>query len=115
VKKRSKKFNIQRKQLSAMLSKALVEEYRVRSMPVRKGDTVQIMRGSFEGVEGAVTDVDYKRAIINVEGATREKSDGTIVFATIHPSKVAITRLILDDPRRKDIIERRAIPTRSTG
>ncbi|MCW4038926.1 MAG: 50S ribosomal protein L24 [Candidatus Bathyarchaeota archaeon] len=115
MKKRSKRPNIRRKQLSAMLSKALVEEYKVRSMQVRKGDTVQIMRGSFEGVEGAVTDVDYKRIYINVEGATREKSDGTIVFATIHPSKVAITRLILDDPRRKDILERRAISTRTTG
>ena len=98
-----------------MLSKALVQEYKVRSMRVRKGDTVQIMRGYFDGVEGVVTNVDYKKVVVNVEGATREKSDGTIVFVPIHPSKVAITRLILDDPRRKDILERRAISKRSTG
>jgi large subunit ribosomal protein L24 len=114
VTKQASRPHLRRKQLSAMLSKALVDEYKVRSMPVKKGDTVHIMRGSFDGVEGAVTEVDYTGVFIHVEGATREKSDGTIVFAPIHPSKVAITRLILDDPRRKDILERRVISTRST-
>ena len=112
--KQASTHRLRRKQLSTMLSKALVDEYKVRSMPVRKGDTVHIMRGTFEGVEGAVTDVDYSGVFIHVEGATREKSDGTIVFAPISPSKVAITRLLLDDPRRKDILERRAISTRLT-
>jgi len=90
-----------------MLSKDLVNEYYVHSLQVRKGDTVQIIRGDFKGVEGEVTKVDSKEGFINVEGATREKSDGTVVFASIHPSKVAIHKLSLDDPRRKDILERR--------
>ena len=97
-----------------MLSKELVNEYRVHTMRVRKGDTVQILRGDFEGVEGEVTKVDSKGVFINVEGATREKSDGTVVFASIHPSKVAIKKLSLDDPRRKDILERRTITKRIT-
>lgn len=113
--RRSKSPKIKRKQLSAMLSKELVEEYKVHSMQVRKGDTVKILLGDFEGVEGKVTKVNSKRVFINVEGATREKSDGTVIFAPIHSSKVAIKKLNLDDPRRKDIIERRAISKRSKG
>jgi large subunit ribosomal protein L24 len=92
-----------------MLSKTAVAEYNIRSISVKKGDTVRIMRGTHKGVEGRVTEVDAKRCFINVEGATREKTDGTVIFARIHPSKVAIVKLNLDDPRRKDIITRRAI------
>lgn len=110
--RRLDRVKIGRKQGSAMLSKELVNEYKVRSMQVRKGDTVQILRGDFKGVEGEVTKVDSREAVINVEGATREKSDGTVVFASIHPSKVAIKKLSLDDPRRKDVLERRTITKR---
>lgn len=113
--RRFKGPDTKRRQLLTMLSKDLVEEYKVHSMQVRKGDTVKILRGNFEGVEGKVTKVDSKRGFINVEGATREKSDGTVIFAPIHPSKVAIKKLDLDDPRRKDIVERRAISRRSEG
>jgi large subunit ribosomal protein L24 len=96
-----------------MLSKELVEEYKVNAMQIKKGDTVKILRGEFQGVEGTITQVDSKKCVINVEGATREKTDGTVLFARIHASKVEITKLNLDDPRRKDIVERRVISKRS--
>ena len=96
-----------------MLSKELVDEYTVKAMPIKKGDTVKILRGDFKGVEGTVTKVNSIKHIINVEGATREKADGTVLFAPIHASKVAITKLNLDDPRRKDIVERRTTSKRS--
>ena len=104
---RLKRLKRGRTRVSAMLAKELVDEYKVHSMQVRKGDTVQVLRGNFKGVEGEVTKVDSKGAFIHIEGATREKSDGTVVFAFIHSSKVAITKLSLDDPRRKDVLERR--------
>jgi large subunit ribosomal protein L24 len=104
---RLKRLKRGRTRVSTMLSKELVDEYKVRSMQVRKGDTVQVLRGNFKGVEGEVTKVDSKGACIHVEGATREKADGTVVFASIHSSKVAIKKLSLDDPRRKDVLERR--------
>lgn len=107
--KHLKNLETKQKWLSAPLSKELVEEYKVHSMPVREGDTVRILRGDFEGVEGKVTKVDSKKGVINVEGATREKADGTVKFVPIHPSKVAARKLSLDDSRRKDIIARRAI------
>ncbi|HDI47223.1 MAG TPA: 50S ribosomal protein L24, partial [Candidatus Methanomethylia archaeon] len=41
-----------RKMLVAPLSPQLRGEYGVRNLPVRKGDTVLIMRGDHIGVEG---------------------------------------------------------------
>ena len=100
-------LRIRRKQTSAPLSPELVEKYKTRSIQVRKGDTVTIMRGNFAGIEGKVTMVDYKKIILHIDGVTREKIDGTPVAVPIHPSKVAIKNLILDDKRRKEILARR--------
>ncbi len=58
-------------------------------------------------MEGAVTEVDTKEAVIHIEGVTREKADGSVIFIPLHPSKVSIIKLNLEDPRRKDIMERR--------
>ncbi|MEM2960358.1 MAG: 50S ribosomal protein L24, partial [Candidatus Bathyarchaeia archaeon] len=90
-------YHIRGKILSAHLSSELQETYKTRSLPVRKGDTVRISRGDYKGVEGKVMRVDRKRYRIFIEGITREKADGTTVLVPIHPSKVEIIRLNLDD------------------
>ena len=46
--------NIRRKILSCHLSKDLKTKYDVRAIPVRKGDTVKVMRGNFKDREGKV-------------------------------------------------------------
>ncbi|MEB3773719.1 MAG: 50S ribosomal protein L24 [Desulfurococcales archaeon] len=95
------------KLVSAPLSRELREKYGVRSLPVRKGDKVRILRGDFKGHEGEVVEVDLKNYRIYVDGVTIKKADGTPVFRPIHPSNVIIVSLKLDDERRKRIIERR--------
>jgi ribosomal protein L24 len=40
-----------------------------------------------------------------VEGITREKVDGTAIQVPIHPSKVMITNLNLDDKRRRESLK----------
>lgn len=97
-----------RKAFSASLSSELVKEHGVRSMILRKGDTVIAMRGSFRDIEGKVTKVDRKNILINVEGIVKEKVDGTSIFLPVHPSKVKITKLNFDDRRRKEILKRKA-------
>ena len=99
---------MKRKQTSAPLSPELYEEYKTRSMQVREGDTVTIMRGNFAGVEGKVTKVNYKKVSLHIDGVTREKTDGTAIPIPVHPSKVAIKSLNLDDKRRKEILQRRS-------
>ncbi len=95
------------KQLSTPLAPELRDEYGTRRMSIRKGDTVRVQRGSYKGVEGTVTEVGSKKAVIHIEGVTREKADGSVIFIPLHPSKVRIVKLNLEDSRRKDIIERR--------
>jgi large subunit ribosomal protein L24 len=79
-------------------------------MPVRKGDTVNILRGDYKGYEGKVTRVDRKEYKIFVEGINREKSDGTSILVPIHASKAEIIRLDLGDKRRSEIVERKKRP-----
>ena len=97
----------QRKQCSSMLSKELSEEYETRSIGVISGDTVMVMRGNYKGVEGKVTKVNYKKNFINIEGVTMEKANGDTIFVPIPPSKVMITKIYIEDKRRKDILDRR--------
>jgi large subunit ribosomal protein L24 len=80
-------------------------KYNRRSIPVRKGDRVRIVRGDFKGLEGEVTRVDPKRVAIYVEGASVTKVDGTQVQRPIHPSNVILVRLFEDKWRTK-ILER---------
>ena len=99
--------HIRYKHFAAPLSPELRKSYGTRSLPVRSGDTVRVMRGDHKGFEGKVARVDRKKFRIYVEGLTREKVDGSTVFVPIHPSKVMITKLNLDDKWRKKILERR--------
>jgi large subunit ribosomal protein L24 len=96
-----------RKMISAALTPDLKAKYGIRSMPIRKGDEVVVITGSFSGLEGKVEKVDTKNYVLHVENATVEKADGTTVFYPIHPSNVMIGKLKLDDKRRKEIIKRK--------
>ncbi len=110
-KQRKRLFNapahIRHKLMAAPLSKELTASRGVKTLPVRKGDTVQIKRGDNKGFEGKVSRVDLKAYRIYLEGLTREKVDGTNIFISVHPSKVQIRSLNLDDKWRKNIIERK--------
>jgi len=99
--------HLRQKLFAAPLSPELKATHKVKSLPVRSGDTVRITRGDHKGFEGKVTRVDRNKYRIYVEGLTREKVDGTTIFVPIHPSKVMITKLNLDDKWRKKILERK--------
>jgi len=94
---------------SAPLTPELKTSHNTNSLPVRTGDTVRIMRGDRKGLEGKVIEVDRKNYRILVEGVTREKVDGTATPVPIHPSKVMIVTLNLDDKWRREILKRKGI------
>jgi large subunit ribosomal protein L24 len=110
-KQRKRLFNapahIRHKLMSAPLSRELTASRGAKTLPVRKGDTILIKRGDNKGFEGKVSRVDLKAFRIYVEGLTREKVDGTNIFLPIHPSKVEIRNLNLDDKWRKNILDRK--------
>jgi len=99
--------HVRHKLMGAPLSKELAASKGARTLPVRKGDTIRIMRGDHSGFEGKVSRIDLKRYRIFVEGLTREKVDGTNIFVAVHPSKVVIRSLNLDDKWRKAIVDRK--------
>jgi len=92
--------------LHAPLSNDLRQEMNKRSAQVKVGDTVKVMRGDHAGIEGEVQMVNLKRGIINVENVSVFRTDGTEVPRAIHPSNVLITKMELDDDRRKKIFSR---------
>lgn len=110
-KARRRRYNapkhVRRKHLSAPLSPELKTEYGTRSMPIRSDDTVRITKGDRRLSEGKVLRVDTDRGRIQVEGITRNRLDGSSVPIPIRPENVIITRLNLDDNRRREILERR--------
>ena len=113
-KQRKRLFNapahIRHKHMAAPLSKELAASKGAKTLPVRKGDTVRIQRGDNKGFEGKVSRVDLKAYRIYMEGLTREKVDGTNIFIAVHPSKVQIRNLNLDDKWRKSILGRKVAP-----
>jgi large subunit ribosomal protein L24 len=99
--------HIRHKFMGAPLSPQLSASKNAKTLPVRKGDTVRIMRGDNKGFEGKISRVDLKNYRIYLEGLTREKVDGTAIFLPVHPSKVMIKNLNLSDKWRKAIVERK--------
>ncbi len=100
-------LHIRHKLMSVTLSQDLREEHNRRSLPVKKGDTVQVMRGDFKDHEGKVEKVDLKNYRVLVDGATVQKVDGNPVYFPIHPSNLRIVEMDLSDDKRNKIIERK--------
>lgn len=100
-----KPYHLIKKIMKAHLSKELKEKYNKRAVPLRKGDTVKVLRGEFKGIQGKVINVDRKRMKVYIENVTRKKADGSTVNVPIHVSKVLITQLNLDDEYRKILLE----------
>jgi large subunit ribosomal protein L26e len=86
--------------MSSHLSKDLKDKYQVRSIPIRKGDQVKIVRGHFKSREGKVQTVYRRRRCIYIEKIVREKSNGQQSQIPIHPSNCIVTALKLDKDRK---------------
>merc|ERR1719203_179232 len=76
--------SLRRKIMSANLSKELQKKYNVRSVPIRKDDEVQVVRGTYKNRDGKVVQVYRKKYIIHIERINREKNNGATVMLGIH-------------------------------
>merc|ERR1712045_350179 len=100
--------HIRRKLMTSPLSKDLRQKYGVRSMPIRKDDEVQVVRGHYKGQQvGKVVQCYRKKFCVCIERIQREKANGASVYVGIHPSKVSIVKLKMDKDRKK-ILDRKA-------
>ncbi len=97
---RNAPLHIKRKLLSAHLSKELRQKYNVRSLPIRKGDVVIVMRGYFKGRKSEVEKINVKETRVYLKGITRKKADGSEISIPFHPSNLMIVELNLSDKYR---------------
>ena len=102
MKIKSKRPNKQRKYLHEMglherkkkvkghLSKELKKELKKRSIGLRKGDEVKIMRGSHKGFKGKIARIDRKNSRIFIDKLARKKADGTEILLGITAAKLMV-------------------------
>jgi len=98
-------LNVRHKMMSANLSKELRKTYGKRSFPVRKGDTIKIMRGKFSKKTGKINGVDLKKLRVSIEGIQRNKKDGTKVNVYFNSSNLQIQELSLGDKEREKLLK----------
>lgn len=105
--------------LNAHLSKDLRTKYSIRSLRIRSGDKVRVMRGQFKKQEGKVEEVDIRKSIIYVSKIEHVKRDGTKARYPIQPSNVMLIELNSEDKKRfkdkksakKDVAEKKVEKT----
>ena len=100
-------LHIKRKFLTAKLDKSLRDKYKIKRIPIVKGDHVEIKRGEFKGIKGEVVDLDYKKSFIFINTAKKYNTQNKEYLFPINPSNVVILKLNLKDEKRKKIIERK--------
>ena len=92
-------------QMSCMLSKNLRKKYGKRSVRIVEGDSVKVIRGEFNGVDGKVTKVSASNGGLTIEGVKKEKLKGEKYDVFIHTSNIEITGLNTDDKWRINKLE----------
>ena len=86
--------------ICSSLADNLREQYTRKSVRVKKGDNVRVMRGEYSGIEGKIEKVNTQRGTLAIEGVQREKVRGGNVKVQIHASNVQIIGLKLEDKLR---------------
>ena len=102
-------LHIKHKFMAAHLSKELMKKYNTRSIPLREGDTVKVVRGNFKNHVGKIERIFLKKTKVYIEGAQLVKKGGVKSFYPIVPSNVIITNLNLEDKRRQKVIQRKNV------
>ncbi|MEK6864805.1 MAG: 50S ribosomal protein L24 [Nanoarchaeota archaeon] len=102
-------LHIKQKFVSAHLSKELRQKYGRRSLGVRKGDKVKVTTGQYKGKTGAVILVNLMKIKVAVEGIESIRKDGTKSPYLLEPSNLMITELMMDDKKRKAMLESKKI------
>lgn len=85
--------------LNCHLDKPLREKHGVRSVRVRKGDKVRVLRGTHKGKEGAVEHVDTRNGRIHVSKIEHAKREGGSAKYPLRPSNCLIIELTTDKRR----------------
>ncbi len=106
VYRRTAPMHVRRKMMSSHLSKELMSKHHKRSIPLRKGDEVLIMRGSFKGVKGVVDEINRSSFKVFIKNVVYEKKNGTKVKIGFDASNLMITNLYSNDAKRFKVMNK---------
>jgi len=93
-------MHMRRKQITSKLSKGLAKEMGRRSLGLRKGDEIKVMRGDSRGITGKVTKIDIKSTKVYVDTIKRKKVSGEEVQTPLHASNLMIIKAEMADKKR---------------
>ena len=100
-------LHIRKKLVAAHLSKDLRKKYATRSIGLRKGDNVKVMRGQFKNHQGEVIDISLAKGKVQIAGMEISKKEGSKVPVLVDPSNVLIIEMVLEDKKRQQALERK--------
>jgi len=90
-----------RVRMTVPLSRELRARFHRRALPLRKGDTVRVLSGSFEGREERVARVDRRGYSVTLDNVTLKTADEKMKPLSLGVGHLVITRLNLSDPWRR--------------
>jgi large subunit ribosomal protein L24 len=96
---RNAPLHVRNNLLGSHLSKDLRNKLKHRSLRVRKGDKVKVMRGQHKGKTGTVDRLDTKNSRIYITGVEFTKKDGSKAMYPVNPSNLLIQELHADKRR----------------
>ena len=95
-------YHKKNKALKAPLDPAKYSESKFKRITLRTGDTVKVLRGSRQGHEGKIANVDLKKGKVSIEKALLQKADNKEVALWFDPSNLVVTKVDLSDPVRRE-------------
>lgn len=101
-------LHVKRQFMAAHLSEELRKKHGTRSITVRVGDKVTVMRGQYAKKSGKIERVDVTASKVYITGVEHAKKDGSKSMYPIHPSNIMITELESGDKRRFQKTEKKA-------
>lgn len=102
-------LHAKKKLVSAHIDKKLRAKLKLRSLPLRKGDEVKVVRGDKKGVKAKVAEVSLKYSRVYLDGQVRENLAGNKTPVPFEPSNLIITDLNMDDKFRQKKLTRKGI------
>ena len=90
--------------MTVPLSRELKRRFHRRSLPVRKGDTVRILGGSYVGREERVAKVNRRSLSVTLDNVTSKTGESKQTPLPIRTGHLVIVRLNLSDPARRNLL-----------
>jgi large subunit ribosomal protein L24 len=94
-----------RRRMTVPLSRELRARFHLRSVPLRKGDTVRVMRGSYVGREERVAKIDRRAYSVTLDNVTLKSGEEKLKPLPVRTNHLLIVRLNLADAWRRQSLK----------